>query len=260
MNKFVLSASFPLVFLLSVSVAHADVCTAPGDIVLEDATGDSLIGLPTGDFYDLVALSVAAPAAVNDEERKLIFTIDLSAQQPLPVMLPGSAIYASFVDPRQQVRGVRVQADSMGAMQFFSYLAGPSSSTAGPPVTDGRFVEEGSEVPAQPESSYSGGVVTIVVKFKDIRLDEDGGTIVGFNAGTPQAATVPGVGGLAFVMDEMPDGLVHTNVLEIPKCGGKSTDVKAAATDDKSGTNFGGAFGLLNLCLMLPLALFRRRI
>lgn len=253
MNKFILLASVPFALLMNVP-AFAEVCTAPGEIVLEDPAGDAL-GAPSGDFYDLVSLSIAAPAAAAGEERKLIFTIDLSAQQPLPVMLPGSAIYASFIDPRQVVRGVRVQATEMGGMSFFSYVAGPSSGTGGTPITDGRFVEEGSEVPAQPESSYAGGVATIVVNFKDVKVDADGGVIAGFNAGTPQGLSVPGVGGVAQVVDEMPDGLVHTNAIEIPSCAGKNAAVEARAVEDKTGTHFGGAFGLL----LLPLALLMRR-
>lgn len=267
MNKAVLAASIPLAFLLAVPAAFADVCTAPGDIVLEDAAGDAgfqgLIPVPSpvGDSYDLVALSVAAPAAAKGEDRKLIFTINLAAQQPTPgMMIPGTAIYSSFIDPKKQIRGVRVQSDNMGGMTFFSYLAGPSSGTGGSPVTDGRFVTAGSERPAEPESSYAGGVATIVVRFKDIKLDEDGGIISGFNAATTQAVSVPGAGGVAGTMDTMPDDLVHSSALEITKCSGKSAEARSESVvvADKSATSFGGAFGLLNLLLLLPMALRRR--
>ncbi|MGH3850343.1 MAG: hypothetical protein ACRDRT_11665, partial [Pseudonocardiaceae bacterium] len=105
---------------------------------------------------------------------------------------------------------------------------------------------------------YAGGVATIVVKFKDIKLDEDGGSIAGFNAATLQAATVPMVGGVAGTMDTTPDDLVHNGFLDIPACGKKSADAKAGEVDDKSGTSFGGVFGLLNLLMLLAAAIRRR--
>ncbi|MEK6807292.1 MAG: hypothetical protein AABY95_11690 [Pseudomonadota bacterium] len=236
--------------------AHADVCVAPGDVVLEDPAGDQafqeVIPVPGATFYDLVALSVAAPPAAAGEDRKITFTIDLTAQQPTPVLLPGTAIYSSFIDPRQLVRGVRVQATQDGGMEFFSYVAGGGGTDG--TIFDGRFVEAGSAKPAEPESSYVGGVATIVIKLKDIRLDEDGGVIQGFNAGTTQAVGANGTNVAAGILDAMPDGLAHANPLEIPKCSGKSADVKTAV-EDKSATNFGGAFGLMNLLLVLPMLL-----
>ncbi len=266
MNKLVLAASLPLVLLLSPPAVLADVCAAEGEVVLTDPEDDAgfqnviPVPAPAGDIYDLLSLNVAATPLVKDEDRKLTFAIALVTQQPTPFMLPGTAIFASFVDSKQQVRGVRVQSDNSGGMSFFSYIAGPSSGAGGSPVTDGRFVQAGTEVPAQPESSYANGVATIVVKFKDVRIKEDGDFILGFNAATTQAASVSGVGGAAGTMDTMPEDLVHTNGLEIPKCGKKSADTKDAegSVSDKSGTHFGGAFGLLNLLLMLPMTWLRR--
>lgn len=250
-----------LFLLAATPPVWADACVAPGDVVIEDPAGDAPFlllgdapaGTPATAFLDITGISIAAPAAAEGEDAKIIFSIQTSGQFPSPALPPNFAVFSSFLDSRNLVRGVRMQADSMGLPHFFSYVAGANG--ADPPGFDGRFVEEGSQVPAEAESNYGAdGVVTIVVKAKTLRA-ETGSVLSGVNGGTVAAVAVEGVGGLlAFVTDEVPAALERgTGFFQIPDCAAKSVAAKQG-----SGLLAGG----LPLALLMPLmlvALTRRR-
>lgn len=253
----------PLFLLATAPNVWADACAVPGEVVIEDPAGDAPFlffadapaATPATDFLDITGISIAAPAAAEGEDAKIIFSIQTSAQFPSPTLPPNFAVFTSFIDSRNLVRGVRMQADSMGFPQFFSYVAGANGGT--PPGFDGRFVEVGSEVPAEAESNYGDdGVVTIVVKTKTLKA-ETGSVLGGVNGGTVAAVAVEGVGGLlAFVTDEVPAGLERgTGFFQVPDCTEKSS---AVATKQGSGLLAGGLPAPLLLPLAL-LALIRRR-
>ena len=179
----------------------ASACTPPGPTVLTDAGGDSLTTTPG---TDLVSLQIAQPYAADGNIR-LLFQIDTDpglANQP-----PGSSWYVSFKEPDGTVHGVRMSypAGSL-APQFTSYIAAPNSSGG----VDGRFVQAGSERPADPSSFYdfNDGVIVIVVPIADLGLSA-GGVLGGFNAASVQTMSTP-AGGVAETVDEMPDALGYT--------------------------------------------------
>lgn len=187
---------------VGLSVANAvaaSPCTAPGGTILTDPSGDSLTGTSG---TDLQSLQVSQPYQ-SDGSLKLRFQIN--TDPGMNPQAPGSYWYVSFKDPDGSVHGVRMWYDptSPSAPTFQSYIAAPNSSGS----VDGRFVQSGSEKPADPASSYdpATGTILIVVKASDLGLSA-GDTINGFNAASVQAVDTP-VGGGAETIDEMPDGL-----------------------------------------------------
>lgn len=247
----------PLFFLATAPSVWADVCVAPGETVLTDPTGDvASLGIvpipssPAADVLDLVSLSIATPPADSIENQDVVFTIETNGDNPLGFP-PGSGYYSSFVDPRKLIRGVRAVGNDSGGLTFFSYVA--SASQGG--IVDGRFVEEGSEVPA--EGSYADGVVTITVKAKNIGVRNSGDVLSGFNAGAVAFLGAAGVGA-ADVPDGMPDDLeargTATPIIYAP-CP-KSLKVGDVVLSDPAGDDLVGAgdpvsgsFDLLSLAV-----------
>ncbi|HET7569026.1 MAG TPA: PKD domain-containing protein [Gammaproteobacteria bacterium] len=189
---------------LQVTVSRtADPCKAPGPTLLVDASGDSLTGTAG---TDMKSLQVSQPYQA-DGTTKLRFQINTDPGQTL--QLPGSYWYVSFKTPDGTIHGVRMfypQLSTTSATpQFESYVASPNSSG----TTDGRFVQAGSEKPADPSSFYdaANGVIVIIVPIADLGL-QAGDTIGGFNAAVVQSVNTP-VTGLGETVDEMPDGLAY---------------------------------------------------
>ncbi|MEK6807293.1 MAG: hypothetical protein AABY95_11695 [Pseudomonadota bacterium] len=247
LRKIILAASL----ILAVPVVYADVCIVPGDIVVEDAVSDPVAATPTPsnpvtDVADVVSLSVATPAAASIDEQTVVFTLATSGTAP--ALPPGSGYFASFADPRQTIRGVRLEG-SGGGFTYYSYVAAANSDG----ITSGRLIEDGSQKPA--EGSYAGNVVTITVKAKDIGLRDAGDTLSGFNGGSLVLVGASGVASQAQGIDNMPNDL-NDRAAAMPVTYSlckKSAEARAAAVEDKSGTSFGGAFSLMNLLLMLPM-------
>ncbi len=256
-----------LLLSLAAPAVYADVCVVPGDIVIEDPAAD-VIGSPVPpdpvtDVADLLALSVATPAAASVAEQTVVFTINTSGTAPgFP---PRAAIYTSFADPKQVIRGVRMEGTATGGFTYYSYEAAPSGGLT--PVTDGRFVKAGSQIPA--EGTYAGGVITITVKATDIGISGAGDVLSGFNGATVLRIGSPVVppspapdSGAASLLDAMPDDIQDRTVAMPFTYSPCAKSAKAAdgqgSVEDKSGTNFGGA--LAPWTLMLLALLSRRRI
>ena len=246
-NFFRLAAAAALA--LGATNAAAQAC-GPVEL-LADPAGDwsnpqsDLIGAGAGlPEQDLLGLTIAESQA--DGEALLTFRI-LTAGAPAAGVLPNAFWFASFETPEGVIYGVRLQTDSSGVASFFSYIADPAGTAAtGQGPTDGRFVREGSEKPAQAGEFAADGAVTITVKAADIGIAA-GQTLGPFNAASVQGGTVPGVVGFATTVDEAPDGLGRDGFYDLGSCGGKSGLLGA---------------GGLTASLLLPLALvgLRRRM
>lgn len=218
---------------LSVSTAVAeDACKAPGLTLLTDAGRDSLTGAPG---TDLKSFQLAQPFA-SDGNVKLRFQVDTDpGQEPQP---PGSYWYVSFKQPDGKVHGVRMlfpPASTSTAPAFESYVAGPNSSG----TVDGRFVQSGSQKPADASSSYDAatGTIVIVVPIADLGLAA-GDTISGFNSASIQSASTA-VGGAAQTVDEMPDGLAYLGSYTVKDngiCAPNSPPLAALTASPESGT------------------------
>ena len=192
-------------------------CIPPGVTELTDAAGDthSAIGLvpmaPTPGM-DLLSFQLEKPDP-GSGPLKLIFRIYTdpgTTPQPL-----ASAWYISMKTPDGKVHGVHMAWKST-TPSFESYIANPSTGGA----TDGRFVDQTSIKPAEPESNYDAphGIITIVVKASDLGLNE-GDTIAGFNGAVTQSTDVANIGrGATDTYDEMPDSLTHTGLQVLAPC------------------------------------------
>lgn len=185
---------------LTVSAVAETPCAPPGLMLLTDATGDSLTSTPG---TDLQSFQLAQPYAA-DGNIKLRFQLNTDpgqANQP-----PDSYWYVSFKEPDGSVHGVRMvyPAGSLTPV-FESYIAAPNSSG----TVDGRFVQAGSEKPADPSSFYdfANGVIVNVVPLTDLGL-APGAILGGFNSAVVQSVITP-AGGAAETVDEMPDGLAY---------------------------------------------------
>jgi hypothetical protein len=185
---------------LQVSAVAANPCTPPGVTLLTDASGDSLTGTPG---TDLGSFQLAQPYA-SDGNIKLRFQLNTDpgqANQP-----PGSYWYVSFKEPDGKVHGVRMlyPVGSI-APSFESYVAAPNNSGG----VDGRFVQAGSEKPADASSFYdfADGRIVTVIPIADLGLSP-GASIGGFNSAVVQAVSTP-LGGVGETVDEMPDGLAY---------------------------------------------------
>ena len=223
----------------AVPSAYAEVCVVPGDVVIEDASGDNL-GAAAASFFDLLAVSVATPPADSLDNQTVVFTIDTGGQAP--GLTPGSSIYTSFLDPRGLVRGARIEGGMSGGFIYYTYAAGPDTNGN----VDGRFVTDGSQKPAQ--GSYAGGTITITAEAKDVGIRKTGDQLSGFNAAVSLLIGTNGAG-LSSLADSMPSPITDREAsatVTYAPCK-KSVEARADATEDKSGTNFGGAFapGLL---------------
>jgi hypothetical protein len=205
-------------------------CTAPGLTILTDASGDSLTGTPG---TDLKSLQVSQPY-LSDGGLKLRFQLNTDpgmSQQP-----PDSYWYVSFRETDGSVHGVRMWFDpnSPNVPTFQSYIAQGNTSGG----VDGRFVQSGSEKPADPSSFYdpTTGTIVIVASASDLGL-QAGDTITGFNSASVQAVTAPALGG-AETFDEMPDGLAYQGSFAVQTneaCAPNAAPTAALSASPRSG-------------------------
>ncbi|HEX4323719.1 MAG TPA: PKD domain-containing protein [Gaiellaceae bacterium] len=197
-------------------------CMAPGLTILTDASGDSLTGTAG---TDLKSLQVSQPY-LSDGSLKLRFQLNTdpgTSQQP-----PDSYWYVSFRETDGSVHGVRMWFDpsSPNLPTFQSYIAQGNTSGS----VDGRFVQSGSEKPADPSSFYdpTTGTIVIVASAADLGL-QAGDTITGFNSASVQAVTTPALGG-AETLDEMPDGLAYQGSFAVQSNGTCAPNTAPTAT------------------------------
>lgn len=240
----------PAALILAVFSAGAVAQTCGPVTLLEDPAGDwdgtigSLAGGGVGlTEQDLLSLTLAQSGAGDDA--LLTFRI-LTAGAPALTPLPQAAWFSSFETPDGVIYGVRLQSDETGAQSFFSYVV---ASNLDETITDGRFVVDGSEKPAEAGSEFGAdGVITIIVKASNVGITGAGQTLGAFNAASLQSAIVPGAGGASSTMDEMPAGLGRDGFFDIQaSCGGKSGIFGAGAVP-------------AGLLLPLLLALLARRM
>ena len=189
-------------------------CIIPGLEKLTDPSGDTsaalgIVNTPAPPGSDLLSLQVAQPY-VTDGVPKLVFTINTDlgqAQQPT-----GSAWYVAMQingNPTYKAVHMAWNPSDPTTPVFESYTPGPNN-TGG---VDGRFVEPGTQKPAEASSSYLPpyNKVVIVVKASDLGLSP--GDTISFVSGVSQS-TDPGAtvgAGATALFDQMPDSLVFTN-------------------------------------------------
>jgi PKD repeat protein len=210
--------------------APPDPCIAPGLTILTDASGDSLTGTAG---TDLKSLQLSQPYQSNGS-LKLRFQLNTDpgmSQQP-----PNSYWYVSFRETNGSVHGVRMWFDpsNPSVPTFQSYIAGGNTSGG----VDGRFVQSGSEKPADPSSFYdpATGTIVIVASASDLGL-QAGDTITGFNSASVQAVTTPVIGG-AETLDEMPDGLAYQGSFAVQAnqaCAPNTAPTAALTASPRSG-------------------------
>lgn len=185
-------------------------CTPPGLEIFSDPEGDWDNALTSGagtPEQDILSLSVAETA-----DSLIHFTIKVQSMPP--ALPPSSAWYSSFETPEGAVRGVRLDVDSLGAISYYSYVAGESNAG----TKDGRFVEAGSAVPAVAGSYAADGTITITVTPAQIGM-EPGQVLGPFNAATMQGAGTPVTGNLlAATVDEAPAGLGRDGFFDVGAC------------------------------------------
>ena len=199
-------------------------CVAPGLTELVDPAADTsvtiinLVSTPAPPGSDLLAFHLAQPYQ-NDGIPRLVFTINTDPNVA-GTGTPGSAVYVAMRIPGPDpaipndpstvhYRGVHMAWTNPTTPVFESYTPSPSNGGA----VDGRFVEAGSQHPAEAASNYNGaaGVVTIVVKASDLGL-APGGTISGFVSGVSQSTDPANIGaGATALYDQMPNSLSFAN-------------------------------------------------
>jgi hypothetical protein len=142
----------------------------------------------------------------------------------------GSYWYVSFKEPDGKVHGVRMWFDPTAptAPTFQSYIASPNASGG----VDGRFVQSGSQKPADSSSSYdaASGTIVIVVSAADLGLTS-GDRISGFNSAAVQSVSTPTGGGAAATVDEMPNGLAYLGSFTVGGCQTPKPDLSISSTD-----------------------------
>jgi hypothetical protein len=187
----------------------ANVCLAPGLTLLTDPAGDTsaaagFVNSPAPPGADLLALHLIQPLAANGVV-KLIFQIQTDPGiSPEP---PASAWYVSMKTPDGKVHGLHM-AWKGPTPSFESYIASAGQGGG----TDGRFVDQATVKPLEPESKYEPdkGLITLAVKASDLGLSA-GGVISGFNVAVTQSTDVANIGaGATSTYDEMPNGLAYT--------------------------------------------------
>lgn len=203
-------------FPVGISGVTASPCLIPGITELTDPAGDTsaavgLVSTPAPPGSDLLSFQLAQPYA-PDGTIKLVFTINTdNGESPQP---PGSAWYVAMQithGAATSYKGVHMAwlATSPTTPVFESYTPAPNN-TGG---VDGRFVTAGSQIPADPSSSYLTpfNKVVIVVKASDLGLSP-GDTITGFVSGVSMSTDPTqqvGTGATA-LFDQMPDSLAFT--------------------------------------------------
>ncbi|HUS23670.1 MAG TPA: hypothetical protein VM369_01875 [Candidatus Binatia bacterium] len=230
--------------LVASAAPGADSCSMPAQTVLTDPAGDwSGIGgnfgqdLPAGagtPEQDLLSLSVEQVGG------NIRFTIQLAGAPAQ--LLPNAAWFSSFETPDGSIYGVRMETDSTATPAFFSYRA--DASTGG--IVDGRFVAEGSVVPAEAASALDGDKVVIVVKPESIGVFDPGQTLGPFNAASMQGVSVAGAGGAAAVIDSLPDNLSRDGSYDLCGSGDKGLFATGAMAPLTLGT-FGWFAAVLTL-------------
>ena len=195
------------------------ICTAPGITKLTDPAGDTsivlgLVNTPAPPGADLKSFQLAQPFEV-DGIPKLVFTINTwdNGQSPQP---PGSSWYVAIKIPDPppastfHYKAVHMTWKAGSTTPTFESYT-PSGNTAG--GVDGRFVTPGSQIPAEPASSYDApfNKVVIVVKASDLGLNP-GDTISGFLSAVSQTTNPVGTGPAATALyDQMPNSLSFAN-------------------------------------------------
>ncbi len=194
----------------------ASPCDVPGVTLLVDPLGDTssalgIVTTPAPPGADLATIQLAQPYQ-NDGVPRLVFTIKTDPNAT-DTEAPGFAAYVAMKingdDPTTTaVETVYYRAVRMAYKPnetFESYTPSPNNSGG----VDGRFVESGSEKPAEPGSNYDGpsGTITIIVKASDLDLPV-GSVITGFLSATSQTTDPVGVGVAATALyDQAPDSL-----------------------------------------------------
>jgi hypothetical protein len=202
----------------------ADPCAVPGARILTDASGDSTTGTSGTDLTSFwLAQTHAADGTVQ-------LRFQLNTDPGVDPQPAGSYWYVSFKEPDGKVHGVRMWFDPTAptAPTFQSYIAAPNASGG----VDGRFVQSGSQKPADPSSFYdaAGGRIVIVVSSSDLGL-KSGDQITGFNSASVQSVSSPTGGGAAATVDEMPNGLGYTGSFSVTTCSTPQPDLAVASTD-----------------------------
>ncbi|HET6655793.1 MAG TPA: PKD domain-containing protein [Gammaproteobacteria bacterium] len=215
------------------TTAAAEPCEPPGPTILVDAAGDSLTGTAG---TDMKSLQLSQPYSADGIAR-LRFQINTDPGQTL--QLPGSYWYVSFKTPDGTIRGVRMVYPALSTApttpQFESYTAAPNSSG----TVDGRFVQDGSQKPADASSFYdaANGVIVIVVPVGNLGL-QTGDAIGGFNAAVIQSVSSP-AGGVGETVDAMPDGLAYQGSFTVSdngQCAPNSTPLAVLKAEPTEGS------------------------
>lgn len=237
-----------------------EACALPGEIVLTDPAGDAALGtglLPNPlALHDYTELSIAE---LEDEDGAplLAFRLKVAAFDQDPLRSTG--YFSSFVDPFGVVRGVRMNIDLMGEISYFSYVASGSLDTGDGGITDGRFVEAGTERPAAAGSGFTpDGEILIIVRPQDLNLLFPGDRLAQFNAGITLTIGADAVGSLTDILDAMPDDLVRQGGFRYQA----RVDCPLDATTSRASTavaNRGGGALPLFVLLLAGLAGWRRR-
>ena len=202
----------------------ADPCSAPGARILTDASGDSTTGTAGTDLKSFWLSQTSASSGPI----KLRFQLNTDpGMNPQP---PGSYWYVSFKEPDGQTHGVRMWFNPTAptAPTFQSYIASANASGG----VDGRFVQSGSQKPADSSSFYdaAGGTIVIVVPISDLGL-KSGDQISGFNSASVQSVSTPTGGGASATVDEMPNGLGYTGSFTVGDCPVAQPDLAVTASD-----------------------------
>lgn len=236
------AAAFSLCAIPGATMAQESACAAPGLTVLTDAEGDwsggNTSGVGTAEM-DLLSLQVA------EAGENLHFRIKVAGIAALP---PNGVWYTSFETAEGLKYGVRMASDDTGAVTYFSYLVAPGGLN-NDGASDGRFVEDGSEIPAISGSYDADGNIDIVVKAENVGAFP-GDTLGPFNAAYLQTADLVAVR-FAGTFDQMPDSLGRDGFFELGTCdeGSKFLGIAVGALP-------AGSLALLGL---LALAGLRRR-
>ncbi len=239
----------------------ADACVMPGEVLLEDPSGDTgflltadVAGLPI-DHFDLQELSVFQTGTYLDPEDPALIAFRLKVASLDVLLQPNTGYYTSFSAPGGMKYAARMDVDDQGEVSFYTYLVSPGGLEGDGP-SDGRFAEAGSERPAASASHYDGnGEIVIYARPQDIGLFEPGDSLSGFNA-----ASIMGVDGvvvsIADTPDQMPDGLGRSGAkftwLSSEECAPEATTTtsRGLAVSSRGGATGGllllmfGLFGL----------------
>jgi hypothetical protein len=227
------------------------ICVAPGLTELTDPAGDpsvtiiNLAPTPAPPGSDLLSFRLTQPYQ-SDGIPRLTFTINTDAN-PTSTGPAGSAWYVAMKIPGPDpsvagdtstvhYRGVHMSFTNPASPVFESYTPGANSGGG----VDGRFVNPGSQKPAEAGSNYDGpnGKITIIVKASDLGL-KPGDNIAGFVSGVSQSSDPANVGaGLTALYDQMPDSLSFASSYVVnfnTVCGAMSPGVVSRMIHGKAG-------------------------